>query len=127
MNERRREDRAAFGLAKLVDLLGGEVLSGADLLSRVNVSGCFATNLMSDVLAYAKPGMVLLTGLSSVQSVHAADVAELRGVVFVQNKIPEKAVFDLAERKTIPLARTRHDLSGACEILSGVGVETHLR
>jgi predicted transcriptional regulator len=127
MKERRRDNRAAFGLAKLVEILNAEVLSGAELLSKTNVSGCFATNLMSDVLAYSKPGMLLLTALSTVQSIHAADVAELRGVIFVSNKEPEKSVLDLATRRSIPLARTKHSLTAASGILAKAGLETNLK
>jgi predicted transcriptional regulator len=81
------------------------------------VTGCFASDLMSDVLAFAKPGVLLLTGLTSVQAVHTADVAELKGIVFVSNKRPPEAVVDLARKKEIPLVRTRHSLFEACGII----------
>ncbi len=125
MIERRREGRAAFplDLRKLVKLLDGEIIWGAKLLSGTEVNGCFAADLMSDVLAFAKPGSLLLTGLTSVQSVHTADVAELKGIVFVSGKKPAEVVVELAQKKEIPLIRTRHNLFDACGILFKAGVK----
>ena len=127
MKERRREGRAALSMQRLVKLLAGKVIWGSKHLSKTHVSGCFAADLMSDVLAFSKPGMLLLTGLTTVQSVHAADVAELRGIIFVSGKTPEHPVIDLAKKKGIPLVRTKHNLLDACGILYEAGVGTNLK
>jgi len=37
-------------------------------LDKVEVSTCFAADLMSDVLAFCQPGALLLTGLISIQA-----------------------------------------------------------
>ena len=123
MIERRREGRGTspLRLGKLVKLLDGEVIWGTKLISKAEVTGCFAADLMSDVLAFAKPGVLLLTGLTSVQSVHTADVADLRGIVFVSDKRPPEAVVELARKKEIPLIRTRHGLFEACGIIFKAG------
>ncbi|MFH1016588.1 MAG: DRTGG domain-containing protein [Pseudomonadota bacterium] len=129
MIERRREGGAAFplGLKKLVKLLDGEIIWGAKLISEAEVSGCFAADLMSDVLAFSRPGSLLLTGLTSVQAVHTADVAELKGIVFVSGKKPPEAVVELARKKEIPLVRTRHGLFDACGILAKAGIRASMK
>ncbi len=63
-------------LGQIVALLGCQVLSGEDRLD-LDVDTCFAADLMSDVLAYAKYGGLLVTGLSSAQSVHTAEIADM--------------------------------------------------
>jgi predicted transcriptional regulator len=123
MKERRRKPRL-IPIRKIIDLLDCEILWGSKLLSEEGVTGCFAADLMSDVLAFSKTGVLLLTGLTSVQSVHTADVAELKGVVYVSNKKPSDEVLEAARKKEIPLLRTSHNLFDACGILFEAGVRT---
>ena len=55
-------------LQEVKEILNAEVLTGNGLLSKEVTMACGA-DLMSDVLAYAKPGAVLLTGLTNPQVV----------------------------------------------------------
>ncbi len=108
-------------LSEIRDLLACDVLCGEDRLD-LEVGECFAADLMSDVLAYCKPNVLLVTGLTGVQSVHTADVAELAAVVYVHRKRPAGHVLDIAREKRIPLLSTPHALYEACGILRARGV-----
>lgn len=66
-----------------------------------------AADLMSDVLALSRPGMLLLTGLNSVQAVHTAALADLAGIVIVRGKVPGADVVVLARERDVPLLSTR--------------------
>ena len=114
-------------MQKLVDVIEGRVLSGADRINGFNISGCFATELMSDALAFSKPGMALLTGLTTVQAVHTADVAELRVIIFAYGRKPEKPVLELAKKKKLPLIQTEMTLRNAVLALKKAGIETNLK
>jgi predicted transcriptional regulator len=92
-------------LAQVRDLLGAEVFYGEDL--SVPVAEVGAADLMSDVLALGKQGMLLLTGLASNQMIRTVAVAGLCGVVLVRGKKPDKAVVALARERKIPLLGTR--------------------
>jgi predicted transcriptional regulator len=116
-----------MNLRELITLLDCEVVWGADVLHEVQVSACFAADLMSDVLAFSEPGALLITGLASVQSVHAADVADLTGILYVGNKRPAEQVLDLARKRNIPLLSTGHTMFDVCAILRDAGLKAGSR
>lgn len=94
----------AVTLAQIRDLLGAEVFCGGDLSVQVVEVG--AADLMSDVLALGRPGMLLLTGLASTQMIRTVAVAGLCGVVLVRGKKPDESVVALARERNIPLLGT---------------------
>lgn len=112
---------AGLRLAEIRDLLGCEVISGGHRLDEV-VTECFAADLMSDVLAFSKPHALLITGLSGIQSVHTADVAELAGIVFVHRKRPPQQVLDLARERNLPVLSTPLHMFDACAALAARGL-----
>jgi predicted transcriptional regulator len=113
------------------DILDCRVLVGENRLDEEVVVGCGA-DLMSDVLAFVKPGALLLTGLTNVQSVRTADIAGVRAIVYVRGKLPDKEAIELAERTAITLLATNllmyeacgrlytHGLRGGSELQEGV-------
>jgi predicted transcriptional regulator len=82
-----------------------------------------AADLMSDVLAYANPGSLLLTGLRNAQSVVTAHMAEVKAVVYVRGKMPDEAAIKLADQKGIPLLTTKLSMFEACGILHDKGLQ----
>jgi predicted transcriptional regulator len=108
-------------LRSVVGLLDCEVICGHDGLD-AEVSSCFAADLMSDVLAFSASDTLLITGLTSVQSVHTADVAECRGIVFVSGKRPSPEALALARTRAIPLLSTPHSMFDSCGILFANGL-----
>jgi predicted transcriptional regulator len=110
-------------LAEIRRLLDCEVLYGEDLLEETDVESCFAADLMSDVLAFSRSGALLVTGLTSLQSVHTADVADLKAILFIHHKRPAGAVVDVARHRHIPLLTTRRFMFEACGLLFDHGVK----
>ncbi|MBI5533493.1 MAG: hypothetical protein HY898_12305 [Deltaproteobacteria bacterium] len=109
-------------LSEIQKLLNCELISDA-LSSDPDIEQCFAADLMSDVLAYSTSEAILITGLSSIQSVHTADVADLRAIIFVHDKRPGPQVVELARNKKIPLLTTKLNLFDACGVLHGKGLK----
>lgn len=114
-------------LRDVMDLLGGEAAWGQELLDSVPVVTCFAADLMSDVLAFAAPGALLLTGLVSIQAAHAADMADLAGIVFVAGKRPSPPVLELARENGTPLLVTPLSLYEASGRLHAAGLPAGVR
>lgn len=108
-------------LATVRQILDGQVIAGGDRLDQEVEVGCGA-DLMSDVLAFIKPNALLLTGLTNVQSVRTADVAEVGAVVYVRGKPPDKEAIELAEEKGIVLLLTRLSMYEACGKLYAAGL-----
>lgn len=113
-------------LVQIQSILKAEVISGAEGLEAEIVGVC-ACDLMSDVLSFAPPGAVLLTGLTNPQIVRAAEMAELAGVCVVRGKRPDPDTVALASEKGIPLLSTRHSLYEACGLLHAAGVPGCIR
>ncbi len=109
-------------LGEIARLLECRVISGHELLG-TEVDACFAADLMSDVLAFSRAGALMVTGLASIQSIHAADVADLKAILFVHGKRPEPTVIDAARRKGLPLLTTPRLMFETCGLLFGLGLK----
>jgi len=114
-------DTKERSLRELATAAGFRVLAGRLMLER-GVSAAFASDLMSDVLAHAMPGVLLVTGLATVQTVVTANVADAAGVLYVGGKMPEPAALKLAEEEGMPLLGTELDTYGVCCLLGELGV-----
>jgi predicted transcriptional regulator len=109
-------------LRELSALLGCAVVWGDGLLDGTSIDRCYAADLMSDVLAFSQPGALLITGLSSIQSAHTADVADMAAILYVAGKRPAEQVCELARAKGIPLLSTALSMFDACGLLYGAGL-----
>jgi predicted transcriptional regulator len=110
-------------MQELVDLLKCQVILGAEFMEGLEVTTCFAADLMSDVLAFSHPGSLLITGLASIQSAHTADVADLAGILFVGGKTPAEPVIALVRNQRIPLLTTEFSMFEVCGRLYASGLE----
>lgn len=108
-------------LSEVVSLLGCTDL-GADGTEGVEVAGCFAADLMSEVLAFGGHGALLVTGLTNVQSVHTADVLDIRAILYVNGKSPDEAVRGLARQRRLPLLSTPLTMYEVCGRLHRAGL-----
>ena len=115
-------ERGQISMRRLALLLKCEILWGEDLLDALQVSTCFAADLMSDVLAYSDPGALLITGLTTIQSIHTANVADLSAILFVGGKRPAPEVYEVAREKRIPLLATALTMQEACAALRRSGM-----
>ncbi len=106
-------------LADVCRLLGAETLWCPD--PSVRVDGVTAADLMSDVLASSRPGMLLVTGLVSVQAIRTAAIADLAGVLFVRGKRAGDDVIALAREKNVPVLATSRTMFDAAGILHQAG------
>ncbi|MGQ9694695.1 MAG: DRTGG domain-containing protein [Thermodesulfobacteriota bacterium] len=73
--------------------------------------GC---DLMSDVLAFTKEESLLLTGLTNLQVVRTAEIANIKALVFVRGKEPDRETIALAMEKKIPVLLTDLPMYEAC-------------
>jgi predicted transcriptional regulator len=103
-------------LRDIKDLLKAEVISGEE---RLDDEVCCAggSDLMSDVLAFSEPGLVLLTGLRNNQSVRTANIIDAKAIVYVRGKKPDAEGLELAEGMNIPILSTKLMMYCACGIL----------
>lgn len=107
-------------LSEIREILDAELLTGDNMKMEI-MSAC-GSDLMSDVMAYVKENVLLLTGLVSPQVIRTAEMMDIKAVVFVRGKIPGKAILDLAEEKGMTVMSTRHPMFIACGKLYSAGL-----
>ncbi len=93
-----------MNLKEIVGIIGGRILTKQAKLD-MEIPSCGASDLMSDVLSFMKPGSLLLTGLIHPQSVRTAEMADLAAIVFVRGKTPGPEVISLADEVGHPSHR----------------------
>jgi len=108
-------------LEEIRRILEAEVIVGKEAMDKEVYYAC-GSDLMSDVLAFAKPGALLLTGLTNIQSVRTADIADIKAIVYVRGKQPDEAAVKLAGERGIPLLSTRLRMFEACGRLYVAGM-----
>ncbi|HEX2987976.1 MAG TPA: hypothetical protein VHS06_07380 [Chloroflexota bacterium] len=105
-------------VARLVEAI--PLSHGADM--GLEISCACAADLMSDVLAFAGPGALLLTGLTNPQVIRASDVAGVVAVLFVRGKNPLPETGRLAAETGIVLLQTPHTMFESCGRLYAAGL-----
>lgn len=109
-------------LKEIKEILEAEVITGGNRLNE-EITAAGASDLMSDVLAFGKPGILLLTGLSNSQSVRTASIIDAKAVIYVRGKKPDKVGVELAREKKIPLLSTKFMMYRACGLLFSHGLK----
>jgi len=111
-------------LAAAAEVLKAEVIvpPAAD---GAEVGGCFAADLMSDVLAFARPESLLVTGLASDQTIRTAAIKHLAGVVVIEGKEIGGEMVEAAQEEGVPLLRTHLSKYEACALLAQAGLRPY--
>ncbi|MCL4522442.1 MAG: DRTGG domain-containing protein [Acidobacteria bacterium] len=79
-----------------------DVRTGEHLLART-VTGGYAGDLLSDVLAHARKGSVWITLQTHTNIVAVASAKELCGIIVVNGRTPEEATLRKAGEEDIPI------------------------
>ena len=106
---------------QVVDILSAEILSCSDKLEEEVFRAC-ASDMMSDVLAFASDNSLLLTGLMNQQVIRTAEMKDILCVCFVRGKQPDRATLELAQGKGIVVIRTEYLLFEASGRLFAAGL-----
>jgi len=109
---------------KLADIAAALECRPLTPLDGVNdIDTVVASDGMSEILAFHSPGAVMLTGLTNIQSVRTAVVADVHAIVYVRGKQPPPAALELARENGIPLLSTQLGMFDSCGILYGSGLK----
>jgi predicted transcriptional regulator len=96
-------------LDEVRQILDADVIVGQDQMQK-EVSTAFGADLMSDVLAFARPGTMLLTGLTNPQVIRTSEILDIAAIIIVRGKVPPPETVKLAEELKIPILQTRYIL-----------------
>lgn len=107
----------------IADLLDAKIHTG-DLNLDFDIKSACGADLMSDVMAFVKEDVVLLTGLVNAQTVRTANLLDIPVIVFVRGKIPDAELIEEAVGAGIVLMTTKDTLFIACGRVYEAGVRT---
>ncbi len=83
-------------LKEIAELLEAKVLCGHDRLNEEHETA-FASDLMSDVLAFVKDKTVLITGLINPHVVRTSEMLDITCIVFSRGKMPSEEMLEMAD------------------------------
>ena len=86
------------------------------------IRSAFASDMMSDVLAFVQEDTLLLTGLVNSQSIRTAEMLDLPCVVFVRGKNPHLDAIERAKAIGMPALSTQYSMYEACGRLYAAGL-----
>lgn len=103
------------------EILGAKILTGEELLDE-EIDYGYSCDLMSDVLAYVKNNVLLLTGLVHPQVIRTAEMLDIKAIVIVRGKCPGEEVLRMAKSRDIAILTTTHSLFTASGLLYQKGL-----
>jgi hypothetical protein len=111
-------------LNDIVEAVGGEVVVGGNL--EAEATGCYVSDLLSDVLANSHSGNLWITHHTHPNVVAVAAVKELAGVVVAGGKPIEPETVTRAETEKVTLVTSKlssFEAAGAVYTLLKTGVK----
>ena len=106
-----------------VKILDGQFFCGEGKAALEVGSACGA-DLMSDVMAFVKDRVLLLTGLVNPQVIRTAELLDIHCIIFVRGKVPSRDMIEMAEQSEIILGGTKLPMFLSCGKLYEAGLKT---
>ena len=110
-------------ISEAAKILEGKFMCLEELKDREVTSAC-GSDMMSDVLAFAKDQAVLITGLCNPQVIRTAEMMDMRCIIFVRGKVPTEEMIALAVEREIVLISTPRRMFSACGKLFSAGLQS---
>ena len=103
-------------LEVLSEIINAKRVSGGND-ARVEVNEAFASDLMSDVLTLDNRNPLLITGLSNLQTIRTAEMADINVIVLARGKKASPEMIALAQELDIFILETNFSVFKTCGIL----------
>ena len=108
-------------ISEILGILNGRVLCGENRLSD-EISVAFASDLMSDVLTLPNGNIILITGLSNIQTIRTAEMADISYILLVRNKKASPEFIQLASENNQVIIETPFSMFRTCGLLFKAGI-----
>ncbi|WP_430813661.1 DRTGG domain-containing protein [Carboxylicivirga sp. RSCT41] len=112
---------SSIKIKKIAELLDACVVCGEQYID-CEVNHAFASDLMSDVLTLESEQLVLITGLTNMQTVRTAEMADINCVVFVRGKKITPDMIEVAEENNMVLIECQYSMFRTIGVLYEAGV-----
>ncbi len=111
-----------LSLNEVATLTEAEVICGIEQMKR-EVKFGFASDLLSDVLTLSVDNLLFITGLSNLQTIRTAEMADIGQILFVRGKKVTPEMCALAKENNIVLLTTTKSLFYCAGVLRNAGME----
>jgi hypothetical protein len=111
-------------VAKALEVLEGTFYCLEDKAAEMEVASACGADLMSDVMAFVKDRVLLLTGLVNPQVIRTAELLDIHCIVFVRGKVPSRDMIEMAGESDIILGGTKLPMFISCGKLYEAGLRT---
>ncbi|MDF7808701.1 hypothetical protein P4E94_14730 [Pontiellaceae bacterium B12219] len=101
-------------LQRIAHALDADFICGPDDWEKISIESVVASDLMSDVLMSDRDDLLLITSLSTEQSIRSAGIVGSEVVVIANNKTVTEGMVELAGDQGIALFCTRYPKYEAC-------------
>lgn len=115
-------------LQKIIEILNAKVIVNLDDPNNVDIRRVCSSDLISDLLYFCSDlgasSTILITGLVQPQIILTAEMANIKAIVFIRNKMPVEKTIELARKKGIYLLVTNLSKFTTCGKLYMEGLES---
>ncbi|WP_075602233.1 DRTGG domain-containing protein [Saccharicrinis aurantiacus] len=95
-------------IKEIIEVTGAQLICGESNIDNI-IEFAFSSDLMSDVLTQDSDQVLLITGLSNLQTIRTAEMADINYILIVRGKAISNDMIRLAEENHISLLQS--DLS----------------
>ena len=87
----------------LLPIIEGNLLTGSDLKTEIEIEGAYVSDLLSDVMGNAREKQVWITIMRHLNVIAVASLVGLNPLIFARGIVPDTAVIEKAEAENICL------------------------
>lgn len=109
-------------LTKIVELTDAKLVAG-NAIDNPELKKAFSSDLMSDVLTLDEDNILLVTGLSNVQLVRTAEMADIEVVLLARGKKASQEMLDLANENGLVILESPYSIFRVSGILFQNGLK----
>jgi hypothetical protein len=118
----KKISRLVMTIQEIIKSTGGEIKCG-EHRKNDQVNRAFCSDLMSDVLTLGCHDILLITGLSNVQAIRTAEMADISYILFVRDKNITDEMLKLAAENNMVLAGCKSSMFKVAGELYAAGIQ----
>lgn len=107
---------------EILHLVAARLVAG-NITSNDDLKKAFSSDLMSDVLTLDEDNILLITGLSNLQLIRTAEMADINAVLLARGKQATPEMIELSEENGLILMETPYSIYKASGILYSNGLK----
>lgn len=109
-------------LTEIIKLTDSKVVAGKTD-KNLDVQKAFSSDLMSDVLTLDEDNILLISGLTNVQLVRTAEMADIEVVLLARDKVASEEMIELANENGLVILETSFSIFRASGVLYKNGLK----